>query len=353
MTHVVLARGDLPRGSAATGSLDEIEVTAGRAAQLCRLLLAYAGEGSLVPREVGLNALLSDSLPLLRTVLAGCHLELELGPGLPAIHGDPGELQQMVFALAHNAGDAVRERGGRVTISTHAARLDRAGLQAYFLGAGLEAGEYVALRVADDGCGMTREVLTRLFEPFFSTKPGRRELANSMTATLGLLRAHGGAIRVETRAGHGSLVELLFPVRAAPESVVRPLAARGPGAGAVLVVDDNAAVRLGLTRMLTRLGYGVQQAASGAEALAILTGGAAAIGCLLVDQVMPGMTGDELLRRVEALGLAIPAILMSGDVGALAAAERGCNFAGPLQKPFGAGELRAVLGRLGLGPERG
>ena len=353
MTHVVLARGDLPQGSAATGSLDEIEVTAGRAAQLCRLLLAYAGEGSLVPREVGLNALLSDSLPLLRTVLAGCHLELELGPGLPAIHGDPGELQQMVFALAHNAGDAVRERGGRVTISTHAARLDRAGLQAYFLGAGLEAGEYVALRVADDGCGMTREVLTRLFEPFFSTKPGRRELANSMTATLGLLRAHGGAIRVETRAGHGSLVELLFPVRAAPESVVRPLAARGPGAGAVLVVDDNAAVRHGLTRLVARLGYGVREAASGAEALAILTGGGAAIGCLLVDLVMPGMAGDELLRRVEALGLAIPAILMSGDLGAMAAAERGCNLAGHLQKPFGAGELGAALERLGLPSQRG
>lgn len=351
MTHVVLARGDLPRGSTATGSLDEIEVTAGRAAQLCRLLLTYGGEGSLAPRRVELNALLTDSLPLLRTVVAGCRLELELGPGLPPIHGDPGGLQQMVFALAQNAGDAARERGGRVTISTHGVLLDRVGLQAYFLGSGLEVGEYVALRVADDGCGMTREVLTRLFEPFFSTKPGRRELANSMTATLGLLRAHGGAIRVETRAGHGSMVELLLPVLAARGSVVRPPDVRGPPASTVLIVDDNAAVRLGLTRLLTRLGYSVREAASGAEALTIITGSAAPIGCLLVDLLMPEMAGDELLRRVEALGLAIPAILM-GDVSAVAAAKRGCNFAAHLQKPFGAGELRAVLVRLGLRPER-
>ena len=351
MTHVALARGDLREASAATGCLDEIEATAGRAAQLCRLLLAYAGEGSLAPRRVDLNHLLTDSLPLLRTVLAGSRLELELGPGLPAIHGDAGELQQILFALAESAGEAVRGRGGQVTITTRGARVDRAELQAYFLGAEREAGEYVALRVCDDGSGMTSEALTRLFEPCFQARPDRRGLGHGMTATVGLVRAHGGAIRVETRPGHGNAIELLFPAATtSPEVVARTPATRGQAGGAVLIVDDNAAVRRGLMRLLGGLGYRVLEASGGAEALAILTGGAAPIDCLLVDLVMPEMAGDELLRRVEALGLVIPAILMTGDGAGMAAAQRGCNFAGYLQKPFGGEQLQTLLARLGLRP---
>lgn len=352
MTHVTLARGDLPPASAALGCLDEIEVSAGRAAQLCRLLLAYAGEGPLAPRPVDLNALLAESLPLLRALIGGRGLELAPEPGLPAIHGDPGELRQIVFALLNNAGDAVRERGGQVTIATRRVRVDRVELQAYFLGAGLDAGEYVALRVGDDGCGMTPEVLTRLFEPYFSSKRGRRGFGHGMTAILGLLRAHGGAIRARTRPGRGSLIELLFPIAAGGSG---PDAADGPGpreavTDAVLVVDDDAMVRRGLQRLLGALGYRVQEAAGGAEALAILTRGDAPIGCMLVDLVMPGMAGDELLRQVAALGLVIPAILMTGDVEKLAAAARACSFAAHLQKPFGADELQATLARLGARP---
>ncbi len=344
LTHAVLARRELPPGSGAAGSLDEIEVTSGRAAHLSRMLLSYAGKGRSSPQRIDLNILVGESLPLLRAALPTCTLGVELGLELPLVQGDPAELQDILMNLALNAGDAVRERGGLVTIRTRRARLDQAGLQVYCFGAERAPGEYAALSVVDDGCGMTDEVRARCFEPFYSARARGRGLGLGLAATLGLVRAHDGAIRVDTALDRGTTVEVLLPQARTPLTIVeRPAATQPTALGAWLVVDDDDDVRHGLVRWLGSIGYTVLQASGGAEALALLRGQQQPIGCLLVDLVMPWMTGDELLRQLHALHLEVPAIVMNDDIRGLAETLVGYPLIGCLQKPFGLHELQALL----------
>lgn len=346
MLHAALLRTEFPRGSAAVGCLDEIEAAAGRASRLCRTMLAYAGKGKVTPRRVDLNAVVGASLALLRAALPGVPLALELAPDLPPIDGDPADLQQIVMNLALNAGEAVRERGGQITIRTLGARVDPAARLRYFLGCELDADEFAALVVQDDGSGMTREVLARVFEPFFSTRASGRGLG--LAATLGLVRAHRGAIRIDSEPGRGTCVEVVLP-RALPSawSVLRGPALARPSVGPVLVVDDDDAVRHGLAGVLETLGHAALEARGGAEALALLRTWNAPIGCLLIDLAMPGMPGDELLRRIHALRPAIPAILMTtGHPGESAARLHGLALVGQLQKPFLPHELQALLARI-------
>jgi len=344
LTHVVLARRELPPGSGAGGSLDEIEVTGGRAAHLSRMLLSYAGKSRVSPQRVDLNTLIGESLPLVRAALSACTLGIELGLDLPVIHGDPAELQDILMNLALNASDAVRERGGLVTIRTRCARVDQATLQRYVLGAERAPGEYAALSVIDDGCGMSDEVLSRCFEPFYSTSARGRGLGLGLAATLGLVRAHGGAIRIDTAPGRGTTIEVLLPRAPTPLMIVgHPAVPRPTEPGALLIVDDDDDVRLGLARWLESIGYTVLQASGGAEALTLLRAPPRPIGCLLLDLVMPRMTGDELLRQLHALQLEVPVIIMSEDVRGLAETLGGHPVIGCLQKPFGLHELQALL----------
>lgn len=344
LTHAVLARRELPPGSGAGGSLDEIEVTSGRAAHLSRMLLRYAGKGRSSPQRIDLNTLVGESLPLLRAALPTCTLGVELGLDLPVVQGDPAELQDILMNLALNAGDAVREHGGLVTIRTRRARLDHAALQVYCFGAERAPGEYATLSVIDDGCGMTEEVRARCFEPFYSTRARGRGLGLGLAATLGLVRAYDGAIRVDTSPARGTTVEVLLPQARMPSTMVgRPAVPRPPELGALLIVDDDDDVCHGLARWLGSIGYIVLRASGGAEALALLRAQLQPVGCLLVDRVMPGMTGDELLRQLHALQLEVPAIVMSDDLRGLGEALVGYPLIGCLQKPFGLHELQALL----------
>jgi len=341
LTHVVLARRELPPASGADGSLDEIEVIAGRAADLSRMLLRYAGKSHTSSQRVDLNALIGEALPLLQAALPTCTLAVELGPELPMVQGDPVELQDILMNLAQNAGEAVRQRGGLVTIRTRRAGLDQAGLQVYSLGGDLTPGEFAALSVSDDGCGMTEEVRARCFEPFFTTRGRGRSLGLGLAVTLGLVRSHGGAIRLDTALDRGTTVEVLLPrVRTHLQIVGRP-AAPGPAEpGCVLLVDDDDDVRRGLARWLGSIGYTVHQARDGREALALLR--TQRIACLLVDLVMPRMTGEEFLRQIHAGQLEVPTIVMSDDCG-FTQTPPGYPLIGCLQKPFSLHELAALL----------
>src|SRR6202000_1077659 len=164
-------------------------------------------------------------------------LQLELKEGLPLVEADATQLQQVVMNLVLNASEALGEREGVITITTRALELESAYLRGTFLAPELTAGQYVCLAVSDNGCGMGPETQARIFDPFFSTKFTGRGLG--LSAVLGIVRGHEGAIQVQSELGRGTTFELFFPVsNALAEESVRPepvLERRGT----VLVVDDE------------------------------------------------------------------------------------------------------------------
>ncbi len=346
-----LARFDLPPGSPAEKHLERIEQTARRAAELCQQMLAYAGRRALAAQAVSVSDLVRSTATLLGvTIRKNTRLELRLAEGLPAVEADQSQLQQIVMNLVINAADAIGERPGEITITTGVAEHD-AG---FFRGAVVRpegpGGRFVSLTVADNGGGMPPEVLRRIFEPFFTTKFSGRGLG--LAAVLGIVQSHRGALFVESVAGAGSVFRLYLPAsaQAAPagggaERSVRP--ARTAAQGTVLVIDDEPDVREVVTAALRHRGYAVAAAADGAEGLRLLAGLATPPCAVLLDMTMPGLSGEETLRRIRAANPTQRVVIMSG-FSAQEAMQR-CAELGVsefMAKPF---ELSVLMAKFGGG----
>jgi two-component system, cell cycle sensor histidine kinase and response regulator CckA len=198
-----------------------IEQAAGRAAELCGQMLAYAGKGRFVVRPIDLSALVREAAGVLRlSVSKRTDLSLRLEPGLPPVAGDPAQLRQVVVNLVLNASEALGDAEGAVAVTTARTLARRADLDAAELGSELPEGEYVVLEVSDTGCGMSDAVRGRAFEPFFTTKFTGRGLG--LAAVLGIVRGHKGAIKVYSEPGRGTTMKVLLPVAVAPLRVLTP-----------------------------------------------------------------------------------------------------------------------------------
>ncbi len=346
---ISLAHEDLPAHSPAGESLEYAEMAAQRAAELCRQLLAYSGRGRFVIEPVALDRLIAEMRQLLDTVLSrNARLRVEAPAALPLVEGDATQLRQVVMNLLVNASDALGDRGGTITVVTHAAQRTAAELATFPHGDALPPGPYVELRVTDTGSGMDAATVARIFDPFFTTKFTGRGLG--LAAVIGIVHGHRGALRVESAPGVGTTFTILFPAIA--ESV-RPDA---PGAASptaaipartVLVVDDDDGVRRLATRALARAGHRVLEACGGDEAVALVAADPAAIDLVLLDLVMPGMSGAEALTALRTLRRDLVVVLTSGydeqDASGLFDAGGAAAF---VQKPYRASELVARLGAL-------
>ncbi len=294
-------------------SVEQIELLARRAAELTRQLLAYSGKGRFVVRPLDVSELVRDIASMLKVVLSKkAALELNLADDLPAIEADRAQLQQVAMNLISNASDALCGEVGMIRVTTSAEHYTEQILRAVYGERDLPAGLYVVLEVSDDGCGMSKEVKARLFDPFFSTKSMGRGLG--MSATLGIVRGHRGAIRVYSEPGRGTSFKLLFP---ASEASAVPLGERPSGgawrsSGLVLVIDDEATVRRVATRMLERLGFTVLSAPDGAEALHLYRDNVDDVVLVLLDMMMPVMDGKETLSLLRRITPDLPVVMSSG-----------------------------------------
>ncbi|HVS52265.1 MAG TPA: CHASE domain-containing protein [Opitutaceae bacterium] len=314
-----MARLSLPAGqSAADSQLRAIENASLRAAELCRQMLAYAGKGRFVVEPVNLTTLTEELLPLLRISL-GQHaaLDLRLAPDLPAAMADATQLRQIVMNLVLNAADAIAASGqphGTIALSTGTRALDAALLAGCVTGAGLPAGDYVFLEVHDTGCGMTPDVLAKIFDPFFTTKFAGRGLG--LAAVLGIMRSHHGALQVTSVPGRGSTFRIFLPPVAAPTATPRPAAPAEAGrwthSGCVLIVEDEEPVRHIMVEILKSFGFTVRDAANGTEGIALFRADPAAFDLVLLDLLMPGVNGEQVLAALRALRPDVRVLLMSG-----------------------------------------
>ncbi len=204
-----LEAGETPANAA---RLDSIVTAANRAADLCRQLLAYAGKASFSLTRLNLNALITETTQLLElSISKQARLEFALTPALPAIEADASQLRQIIMNLVINASEAIGEQNaGTIRLATTVVRLPLTGSPETGPDTSLPPGDYVCMEISDTGCGMPPDVLNRIFDPFFSTKFTGRGLG--LAAVLGIVRTHGGALRVFSTAGKGSTFRIYLPV---------------------------------------------------------------------------------------------------------------------------------------------
>jgi PAS domain S-box-containing protein len=304
---------DGQHGKDAVDSLDQVVQAAERAGELTQKLLAYSGDESMAPRPVDLNAFLGELRELLVASVSGqARLELDLAAELPSLDADPQRLGQVVMNLVVNSSDAIGDEGGEIIVSTRVVtqqELDGLGIR-------LENGDTehgaVALEVADTGPGMTATVQRRIFEPFFTTRFQGRGLG--LAAVRGIVRNHGGSIRVESAPGRGATFTVFLPrsARAVPDRGATANKTNEATAERILVVDDDAGVRRIVATMLERSGYDVLLASSGNEGVDLYRRHLGGITCALIDLTMPGMDGRATHHAIIELDPNAVVLLMSG-----------------------------------------
>ena len=308
-----------PLGDPSYEGLNEIKQTSMRAADLVRKLLAFSRKQTVQRAILDLGEIISESEVLLRRLLyEDVKLVTEYGRNLPAVRADRSQLETAVMNLAVNAGDAVRSSGGGI-VRIRTARLTQE--EARHLGYPTAEGEQALVEVSDNGPGIPADVIDKIFDPFFTTKPVGEGTGLGLATVYGIVKQSDGWITVVSKPGEGAAFRIFLPVHiAAPGAVPAPViaapkrpAARDlSGAGRILFVEDEDAVRGVAAKLLRARGYEVIEAASGEEALEIAERHAGSIDLMISDVVMPGMQGPDLLKQARQYLGAAPVMFISG-----------------------------------------
>ncbi len=351
MGYAAMAQGQCGDHPQLREHLDGIVRSSQSAADLCRQMLAYSGKGKFVIEHVDLSALVRDMGRLLSvSIHKQIVLHYDLGEALPAVAVDVAQIQQVVMNLVINAGEAIGERAGSITLSTGVQQADAEYLRSAYLTDVLPAGDYVYLEVTDTGCGMSEEVKARLFEPFFTTKFTGRGLG--MSAILGIVRGHQGTIKVYSEAGKGSSFKVLLP---ASEEASRPLSSSHSVErsveqdfhGHLLIVDDEARIREVAGMAARQMGLDVLYARDGIEAIECYRQRREDIVCVLLDMTMPRMGGKEAFSELRRIDSDVVVILSSGYNEQTATQQFvGKSLAGFIQKPYTPEALQQCIRRI-------
>ena len=349
--NATLIRLALPPGSPLDAQLHSIETAALRAADLCQQMLAYAGMGRLKLEPADLSALVETLRPLIEVALVRrATLHLVLTPGLPAVLVDPALIRQSVMNLILNAAESLAEPGGEIRLSTGVMHADRALLATCAAGRELPAGDYVFIEVRDTGSGMTAATVAKIFDPFFTTKFAGRGLG--LSAAIGTVRGHKGALRVVSSPGQGSVFRLLLPPMPGgaplPPQPEAPASTGWHHTGRVLIIDDDELVRSVNALMIRSFGLEPLIAPDGHSGLAAFREDPESFDIVLLDLLMPGLTGEETLVALRAVRPDVRVLIVSGH-SADDILQRQAGGAGALaflHKPFKRSALEQKLREL-------
>jgi two-component system cell cycle sensor histidine kinase/response regulator CckA len=356
---------DLPERSDLTNRATRIRTSALYAAELTTQMLTYAGDTPINNERIAISDIVTDMAQLMD---AGTNrdvdIDLELNGESGELRGDTSKIRQVVMNLITNAAEALEADGGTIRLRTGRTPLDADELSGMQVSTDAVAGEYVFLEVSDDGPGMDPEASARLFEPFYSTKFSGRGLG--LAVVLGIVRAHHGAIRVDSRSGEGTRIRVFFPSLEGPSNDFptqqteyraeqEPGALREGGgtpddasrAGAVLVIDDEEAVAELTQIVLERAGFDVLVAAGGREGLEIYEKNSAGIVLVVLDLMMPDLGGREVFNELHQLNPHLPVLVTSGYTHEIASRRASTlERTGFVQKPFEPEDLLASVAAL-------
>ena len=330
-------------------NIEEIVSACKRAADLVRQILAFSRKSEPRKNALSLTPLVKETYKLLRSTLpATIKMQLEMKAASDTIIGDPSQIQQVLMNLATNAYHAMRDKGGRLLISLSDLTFGSDDTMPH---AEMQPGRYVKLTVKDSGTGITDDVKNRMFEPFFTTKKPGEGTGMGLAVVYGIVKAHEGAITVDTKVGKGSTFSIFFPaIEDVAEERPQKRGVIPRGKERILVVDDEPSVVKATSETLERLGYRVMTAASGAEAWKIFERVPHPFDLVITDEVMPGMSGIRLAQKILEVRPDLPIILFTGYSENVSSEEaKAAGIREFLIKPFPKHELaetvRKVLDR--------
>ncbi len=326
--------------------LANIVTSSERAAELCKQMLAYSGKGKFVVKALDLSAMVAEITRLLEVSIAkNVVLKYHLTENLPAVEADAAQMQQVIMNLVINASDAIGDNSGLISIATGMMQADRDYLAGTSLDDELPEGAYVYLEISDTGCGMDSQTRAKLFEPFFTTKFTGHGLG--MSAVLGIVRGHRGAIKVYSEPNRGTTFKVLLPVCDQPAQALS-LSMAGVdawrGFGTVLIVDDEETIREIAAMMLEDMGFATLTAVDGEDGAGVYRDHQHEIVAVLLDMTMPKMDGKTCFTELRRINKDVKVILTSGYNEQEATSRfAGQGLAGFIQKPYAPDTLQIKM----------
>ena len=296
--------------------LTNILAGAHRAADLCKQMLAYSGQGGFIKNDLNITELVEEALQLIDiSVSKNISLKLELSNILDPVLADKTQMQQIIMNLVTNAAESIGEEAvGHIVISTRLIEADNQDLECRYIDGKCKPGPYMLLEVVDDGCGMNAETQRKMFEPFYTTKFTGRGLG--MSAVLGIVRSHSGVIQVRSTVGEGSSFRVLLPISnvAANEGIeiCKKSSYHSDLSVTVLLIEDEMMVSAVAERLLQRIGCKVILAADGLQGIEAYQQHKDEITLVLLDMMMPIMGGKETLTRLREMDATLPIFICSG-----------------------------------------
>jgi two-component system, cell cycle sensor histidine kinase and response regulator CckA len=313
------------------------------AGRLTSQLLTFARRQVLQPRTISLNNLVDEAMHLLPTTI-GEQIEIRvlLAPDLCVTSADPTQVQQALMNLCLNARDAMPD-GGHLIIETRNVEIEEEYCRHH---AYAQVGSYVMLSVSDTGIGMDKATLERVFEPFFTTKQMGRGTGLGLSTVYGVVKQHGGFIYAYSEPGQGSAFRLYFPAvsRVHEQREIQGDEQPTTGTETILLADDHDGLRESARQMLEGLGYRVITASNGTEAVELFKANSDQIDLVLLDVVMPSLSGPEAYLQISAIRPGVGVVFTSGYTAEAASLKSALEKGTPiLQKPYGLKGLSQIV----------
>ncbi|UCH06142.1 MAG: PAS domain S-box protein [Deltaproteobacteria bacterium] len=331
MGNVSLVLLDTDKKKPQYEKLKNIEKLVESGSKLTSQLLGYAREGRYEIRPLSLNRLVEETSDTFGTAKKEIRIIRDLAPDLLTIEADQGQIEQALWNLYVNAADAITGSGDLILKTGNVTNMNMAGKQY-----NPRPGNYVLLTVTDSGIGMDKKIMNHIFEPFFTTKGVGKGTGLGLASVYGIIKAHDGYIDVESQKGHGTTFKIYLPVSNRKVTGKAELAQEPvKGSETVLLVDDEETVIDVGRQMLERMGYTVLAARSGKDAIELYRAHKDAIHIVILDLIMPEMSGGETYDEIKKINPHVKVLLSSGyskDSRATKILARGCN--GFIQKPY-------------------
>lgn len=299
-----------------TENIEAAKQSAQRAAEISTLMLTYVGQRIGEKKIIDMNRITED---IIKTVeyLTNQNTIIEINPSPRGVYfnGDPTQIRQVFINLIKNAVEALPDKSGSITISIGQQFCESDQFRQPFLDTEMDSGHYVTLEVKDDGIGMDQVTLSKIFEPFYTTKFTGRGLG--LAAVLGIVRSHKGAITFDSKKAKGTTVKVFFPAVEKPETETGSPGStqqdtEWQGSGTIMIVDDEDIVLRACKRMLEFIGFDVLTATNGSTAIDLFQKKAGEIRCIILDMTMPDMDGYETYVQLQKIDDSIPVIFTSG-----------------------------------------
>ena len=314
--NLAIVRSELTANAEVMSSVVDMENACNRATALVRQILTFGRRQEQDRKVLQLESVVKDGMRLLRATLPA-EIDIRFHDAqqvLPPVLVDPNQIHQIIANLGINASHAIGRRQGSIEVWVESVQVDQALAAS---SADLKEGRYVRVRFSDNGAGMSREVMDRIFEPFFSTKTPSAGTGLGLSVVRGILKNHDAAISVYSEIDRGTRFNLYFPTVSHPAQVAElgKKAESPPGRGErILYVDDEESLVILAKRMLERMGYQVSGFKDATEAIAAFAGAPQDFDLVLTDLSMPGISGMEVARRVLQIRPDIPVLLATGYV---------------------------------------